>query len=263
MACYIIGGSTSNLAFALIPLLLARGVTLYATHNTGPDIAPDVTYVTHDEGLRMAQDKELRCALWLAPVKNVAVVSQFARQVPTLAISSMALAEHFTKGTPFHRLDDRQQSEYVMFGIAGLNTIASGIFIDDSDSDDTMRELLRPAGAPFVSTTFSYNKPPMAVTLKNKLAAVIAAWVANPDVVKPNRFTVLCTDAEYSRAHLRLLALGEYAPAPGPGAAPHSALDRPMVGGVEQRVEHEEVAAALRTGYAKRQKVAAAVLDAE
>jgi hypothetical protein len=49
-----------------------------------------------------------------------------------------------------------------------------------------------------------------------------------------------------------LLALGDAVPAP-PNV--YSALPHPRVHGeVEQRIEHEEVAAALRKGFAKKQK---------
>jgi len=266
MACYIIAGSTSNLATTvLLRLLLSQHAgQIYATHNTGNDIASNVNYIDREAGLRMARNKELRCALWLAPTDDTVAVAEFAREVPTLVISSMSIAENMTKGGDPAKLNPYQTGKLAMFNVPGVYSIAPGFFIDDDLDDeevisaglhgDTTRELTRPLGIPFLNAKFTYKKPPMSVTLKSKLASVIAAWVANPTggVIKPNTFTVLCTDGEYDRKDLRLMALGDNVPVPIPDL--YSALPHPIVDGVPIRIEHYDVGKAINHQYFKKQK---------
>jgi len=248
----------------LLPLLLKQGILVYATHNTGKDCASNVVYIDRSEGLRMVRARVVTCALWLAPTDDAATVADFAREVPTFVVSSMALAEHLTKGGDPAKLNPYQMGKLAMFNVAGVYSVAPGFFIEDGEdgaaeiiSDglhgDTTNELLRPLGAPFWAGKFTYNKPPMSVTLKSKLADVITAWVINPSaVLKPNTFTVLCTDGEYSRLHLRTLALGDFVPAPTPDL--YSALPHPIVDGVPVRIEDKDVGKALNRRFLKRQK---------
>ena len=85
MSCYIIAGSSSNLATTvLLPLLLKQGILVYATHNTGKDCASNVVYIDRSEGLRMVRARVVNCALWLAPTDDAATVADFAEKCPRL-----------------------------------------------------------------------------------------------------------------------------------------------------------------------------------
>lgn len=269
---YFIAGSTSNLATtALLPLLTAVHHTLYATHHykTADGTAYGPSYIDTEEALGMAQRGELDRALWLSPTVDAATLASFAKLVPTLEISNMSLASHLTTGKPSHaELNAYQLGKLSMATVAEAYHIAPGFYLEDADtlnSDcevlsvglhaETSTELLRPQGTPFVAAnphTF-YEKPPMSVTPKTTLARAIARWIAAPaETMTRGVFTVLCSNGEYSRMQLRLLALGEPI---SPPADKFSALPHPRAAdGNQMYVSHDDVAGIMRGAYAKRQK---------
>ena len=78
------------------------------------------------------------------------------------------------------------------------------------------------------------------------MTTAIIAWIADPlaTLGGPNRFNVLCTNGEYSRAHLRLLALRDYVPPPSKDL--YSSFPHPIVQGVQLTITDEDVVNALR-----------------
>jgi hypothetical protein len=263
---YIIAGSTSNLMTTqVLPLLSSLGHTLYATHhNKAGDCADWATYIGVENAFGMAQRGEIERAIWASPTDDVVTVSRFAKLVPTLVISSMSIASHITTGIPtYDKLSAYQLSKLEMALIPDVYNVAPGFYLEDGEEQgevispglhaETTALLLGATGTK-VPPAF-YEKPAMSVTPKAALARVIARWVANPtETLSRGVFNVFCSNGEYSRMHLRMLALGEYVPAPADkfSSLPHPRGDD----GNQLQITDEDVVKTMRSAYHKRQKTA-------
>lgn len=226
-AIYVIAGATSNLfQTAVLPYLKCiGGFSVYATHHgKTPDCVTDVTYIDHNKALAMATREEFQCALWMSPHDDPALLQAYAKHVPTLTVSSMSIAKRVKAGPEMDpELTPYQLGKWLMFQVPGVYTIAPGFYIGAGHPGatevlsaglhgDTTRELHRPLGAPFVNPAFTCNKAPMSVTPKIALAYAIVQWIVSPPnhkTIIPNTFTVLCSNGEYTRDRLRLMALGD------------------------------------------------------